>query len=701
MGEYRLKYKGPKIDELLDNASEVPDIKTAIDEMRTIIGSHNKEVKFFCIEPVIVRVGDIEHNCEANQIATVFVGDEEFEIIPTSAKSIKSLLNYPVPLTWFDWLEGVDVFENIIFDMNTLEMSQKWTQYYQGEYHVQKAQYSNCIFWSDKPYTHSPFEERTNYTLYYTSQLPLCYATNPANTYKPFYFAYGVQNDPNWRNPDYINSFASLASGAPQTFSYYGAKAIGIYNYDVDIIKLCKDARGLMYDSSAIEHAGIFDASNTTNFGAKKGSWQDAFGKCYSLTDLFIKNLKASINVSWSPINTRSIEYIVNNAINTSKITISVSPYTWYRLTDAIKATAKSKNITLELITTNYADDSRWATKQDKITDLDAIREGAAKGAAYEPYVTDFTVEQVRELSLGRGEEITVNTALLEDAIRAGRTIKVPYGGEESGYAIASAIENGDIYLSLEITGQEYLYFHILDSKISADYIWVQPSRPLEMTENGAYLDDNLSIGGDFSTNDIELNGIKVRDENGELFAGEEGQVLMSDGQGRVRWQNFKVQMGYEADSELSETSTNPVQNAVVTQNLKTRPTYEEVDDSIGRALTGGVESRFVTLSSTESTFTLETAKTYYIDKRGTMTFYLPTLVGGQVRLLVAGRYTDPTVSFGNANIKWANGVEPEFKSNKVTDMSFIVVDRGANTLYILGEWKSYECPTPSIEINE
>lgn len=368
---YNSKYKGNEVEGLLDQ----------IPKLEELIGSHNKELKFFCIEPVTVRVGNIEYNCEANQIATVFVGDEEFEVIPTSAKSIKSLLNYPIPLTWFDWLEGVDVFENIIFDMNTLEMSQKWTQYYQGEYHVQKAQYSNCVFWSDKPYTHSPFEERTNYTLYYTSQLPLCYATDPANTYKPFYFAYGVQNDPNWRNPDYINSFASLASGAPQTFSYYGAKAIGIYNYEVDVIKLCKDARGLMYDSSSIEHAGIFDASNTTNFGAKKGSWQEAFGKCYSLTDLFIKNLKASINLSWSPINTRSIEYIVNNAINTSRITISVSPYTWYRLTDDVKAIAESKNITLELLTTNYADDSRWTTKQDSIDDLDTIRSGAALGA--------------------------------------------------------------------------------------------------------------------------------------------------------------------------------------------------------------------------------------------------------------------------------------------------------------------------------
>jgi hypothetical protein len=137
--------------------------------------------------------------------------------------------------------------------------------------------------------------------------LPLCYATIPENTYKPFYFAYGVKTDPNWNNPNYINSFGNLKSGAPQTFSYYGASSIGIFNYAVDIIPLCKDCRGLMYDSPAIKYAGVFDAINTTNFGAKKGSWQDAFGKCYSLEYLYIQNLKTSINISWSPVNIQSI----------------------------------------------------------------------------------------------------------------------------------------------------------------------------------------------------------------------------------------------------------------------------------------------------------------------------------------------------------------------------------------------------------
>lgn len=356
------------------------DVDEALEEMYAIIGSHNKEVRFFCIEPVTVKVGNKEYLFEANQVATVFVGDEEFEIIPTSNQSIKSLLGYPIPLTWYDWLEGVDVFGNIVFDMNNLDTYKHWIQYYQGEYHVQKAQYSNCIFWSDKPYTHSPFEERTNYTIYYSAELPMCYSTIPENTYKPFYLAYGVNTDPNWNNPDYVNSY-SLVSGATQTFSYYGATAIGIFDMGVDIIKLPKDCRGLMYHAPAITHAGVFDAVNTTNFGAKKGSWQEAFGDCISLVSLYIKNLKKSINISWSPINNESIEFILNNAANTTKITISLSPYTWYRLTDSIRELAKSKNITLELISTNYPDDVRWESKQDTISDLDEIRSGAAKGA--------------------------------------------------------------------------------------------------------------------------------------------------------------------------------------------------------------------------------------------------------------------------------------------------------------------------------
>lgn len=406
---YNSKFTGEELERRLD----------LIPELEKMIGTHNKEVRFFCIEPVVVKVGEVEHNCEANQVATVFVGDEEFEIIPTSNRSIQSLLGYPIPLKWFDWLEGVEVFDSIVFDMNELDTYKHWIQYYQGDYHVQKAQYTNCVFWSDKPYTHSPFEERTNYTMYYSAQLPLCYSRIPENTYKPFYLAYGVNTDPNWRNPDYINSYSNV-SGATQTFSYYGATAIGIFDMGVDIITLPKDCRGLMYHAPAITHAGVFDAAKTTNFGAKKGSWQEAFGDCISLTSLYIKNLKKDINISWSPINVDSMEFIINNAANTTKLTISVSPYTYYRLPESLKTTAASKNIVISLLEGNYFEDNRWKTKQDVISDLVAIRDGAAKGAT--------AIQEHQQLKTINGESIVGSGNI---------TIQGGSGGSSGGSGIA------------------------------------------------------------------------------------------------------------------------------------------------------------------------------------------------------------------------------------------------------------------------
>lgn len=339
------------------------EAKNVIQGIYDLLASHNKELKFFAVETVTVKVDNVDHVCNPNEITTVFVGDKDFEIIPTSNNSIKELLGYPIPLTWYDWLEGVDVFENIIFDMNGLDTYKHWSQGYQGQYHVQFAQYVNCIFWSDNPYI-STLTERTNYTLYASAELPLCYSTIRENTYKAFYFAYGVTLDPNWYNDDYLYSF-SLANYATQTWSYYGARTIGVFNSAVKPIALPKDCRGLLFASPTIESVGVLDASKVTDFGAKSGSWRDAFGYCSSLKNLYIKYLKASINVSWSPINFESIEYIVSNASNTNKIYLYVSSYTWFRLTDAIKQTALSKNIEIQLLEGNYKDDNRINSKQD------------------------------------------------------------------------------------------------------------------------------------------------------------------------------------------------------------------------------------------------------------------------------------------------------------------------------------------------
>jgi hypothetical protein len=321
----------------------------------------NTELKFFCIEPVIVSINGEDTVYDTNTMVDIFLkADDTFLITTTTDNSIASIYAWPGALgTYFSWLEGVNLFDGVLFDMNNEEFYSKWSQGNQGLYHVQFAQYKNCIFWSDNGYI-SDVSKRTNYTLFNTSELPLCYSTIPDNTFKAFYFAYNVTCDPNWANPRYKESFAK-ATWATQAFSYYGLHSLGMYDMDSSQfnITLPKDCRGLMFYSPNILNAGVFDAINTTNFGAKKGSWQEAFGYCYSLKTLYIKNLKVNLNISWSPITQESLNFILDSAANTNAITISLSPYTYYMLTDANKQLALSKNITLALISTNYVEDNR------------------------------------------------------------------------------------------------------------------------------------------------------------------------------------------------------------------------------------------------------------------------------------------------------------------------------------------------------
>ena len=327
-----------------------------------------KTLGFYCVEDVTIVINGVSTTYPANSTVEVLLSDTDvWEIIPTSDNSILSLTSFPGALdTFYPWLEGVAQFSNILFDMNAEEFYSKWSQGNQGAYRVQFAQYTNCIFWSDNPYI-SDVAKRTNYTLCSTSELPLCYSTIPDNTFKSFYLAFGVNSDPNWSNPIYKESFAK-ATWATQVFSYYGARVIGFPGHDNPdfLITLPKDCRGLMFDARNIECAGTFDADNVTNFGAKSGSWREAFGDCPSLRRLYIKNLKVNLNISWSPIDYDSISYIISSAANTSKITISVSPYTYNLLSESDFELATSKNITIALITTNYVEDKRLGAIANK-----------------------------------------------------------------------------------------------------------------------------------------------------------------------------------------------------------------------------------------------------------------------------------------------------------------------------------------------
>ena len=370
-------YSSTKIEDLINETSTTINnaitTKADIDYVENLYKTLNSNTTlgFYCIEDVTIVTNGISKVYSANSnVEVTFTKDDVFEIIPTSDKSILKLNAFPNALgTYYSWLEGVKQFSNILFDMNAEDMYSKWSQGNQGAYQVQFAQYINCIFWSDKSYI-SDVSKRTNYTLYYSSQLPLCYSTIPDNTFKSFYLAFNVNSDPNWGNEAYRDSFAK-ATWATQAFSYYGARTIGIFGHDdPDFnITLPKDCRGLMYAATAVENAGTFDAINTTNFGAKSGSWREAFGECSSLRNLYIKNLKVNLNISWSPINYDSIYFIISKAANTNAITITVSPYTYNLLNQADFDLAASKNITIAQLATNYIEDKRLSeiiNKADK-----------------------------------------------------------------------------------------------------------------------------------------------------------------------------------------------------------------------------------------------------------------------------------------------------------------------------------------------
>ena len=360
----------PNNETLMDVIEAIDETKADKDYVEMLYKKLNSDtlLGFYCVEDVTIVVNGISTVYPANSNVEIKLADDDvFEIIPTSDNSILSLTAFPGALgTFYPWLEGVAQFSNILFDMNNVDFYSKWSQGNQGSYHVQKAQYLNCVFWSDNPYI-SDVSQRTNYTLTHTSELPLCYSSIPDNTFKSFYLAFGVNSDPNWGNQAYKDSFAK-ATWATQVFSYYGARTIGIVGHDdPDFnIVLPKDCRGLMFDARNIENAGTFDAINTTNFGAKSGSWRDAFGYCISLKRLYIKNLTVNLNVSWSPIDYDSITYIIEAAANTKNITISVSPYTYNLLSAADFEAAAAKNIAIEMITTNYVEDKRLSEISNK-----------------------------------------------------------------------------------------------------------------------------------------------------------------------------------------------------------------------------------------------------------------------------------------------------------------------------------------------
>ena len=298
----------------------------------------------------------------ANTNVSLNIGDtEHFEIVNPN-DCINIIYSWPgVCEKFYDWFMNVNMFCNMIFNFNKMDHS-AWehstTDGTKYKFGVVEAQYRNCIFWWDVAFSDPNVH---CYILHKTQECPLFYSTIPENTYKTLCEPYNITNNPNFTNEVFLNSFALANGKTALAYSHTRSVPFGCWqdaSVVTNIIKINGDCRTFLAWSGA-EDTATFDCETVTNFGYRlsgNNMYWNGFYECRNLKNLMLKNLKVSVNLSWSPISQYSLDYIINNAANTSAITIALSPYTWYNLTDSIKTTAESKNINLILDKSHYSD---------------------------------------------------------------------------------------------------------------------------------------------------------------------------------------------------------------------------------------------------------------------------------------------------------------------------------------------------------
>ena len=298
-----------------------------------------------------------EYTFQSGEIADIVVlDDEHFEVINTTS-GISKVLSWPgIIIKWQDWFEDVLSWQNCVFRFGTeyLPMEKWQSTNSNAKLGVTEAQYKNCIFWDDLPMTNN-INTGPRYVLHKTVECPLFYSTIRENTYSYVQEGYNISIDDNWNNEDFLYSFSNntgTATGA-LAFAYRCQWALPSSTFmdpDVgtNVFTLPSNITGMFF-SCGSEIIGTIDGKNVTDWKYSQntdGSWQGPFVMCYNLRELRLKNLKASINLSWSPLSLKSLEYLVSNASNTSAINIKLSTYSYYILTDEIKSAATSKNIT-------------------------------------------------------------------------------------------------------------------------------------------------------------------------------------------------------------------------------------------------------------------------------------------------------------------------------------------------------------------
>lgn len=346
-------------------------------------------LSFYTTKPVSVVVSAANDDVRtvefsANTIASVNIKEDDEFVINNPQSGITAVYSWPgVCEKWEDWFDDVQLWSNTIFHFsdgsNTYVDPSHWHgTNQQGRFGVTEAQYKNCIFWDDNPMTNSLGSSPT-FILHKTVECPLFYSTIPANTYSFVKEPYNITVNPNWNNPTFLDSFANGpgTARAYQVFSYANQRSIPSATFtDADVVTnvltLPPNINGLCAYAGA-ETVGTFDATNVTNWQTGSTNWNSPFIMCYKLKELRIQNLKANLNVSWSPLSYESLNYLVENAANTSPITIQVSSRSYYDIDDALRSAAAAKNITFVCVSGNNKNDVIWEDVADIKDSVSAI----------------------------------------------------------------------------------------------------------------------------------------------------------------------------------------------------------------------------------------------------------------------------------------------------------------------------------------
>ena len=108
-----------------------------------------------------------------------------------------------------------------------------------------------------------------------------------------------------------------------------------------------KNMNGAFRFCSALQRVdGVFDVSRTEK------SITDSFVGCVKLQEIRMHGIKSSVIFQDSPLlSAESITYMVENAINTAPITITLHPDAYARLTDEIITAATAKQINFATVT--------------------------------------------------------------------------------------------------------------------------------------------------------------------------------------------------------------------------------------------------------------------------------------------------------------------------------------------------------------